>query len=308
MFWTNIKRIFNSGWTNFFRNGFVSLSSLTIMTITLSIISSVIFFSAFFNFTLEQVKDKVDINVYFVPQITEEKIFSLKTSIESLPEVELVTYTSQEDALKIFKEKKKDDHSIIAALEELGTNPLGASLNIKARETSQYEGVAKFIDQYKTTTADGSNIIDKVNYNQNKAVIDRLGLIVDSAQEVALWVMVLFIIISIVITFNTIKLSIFISKDEISVMKLVGASHSYVRGPFIVSGLLCGVISACITVLLFIFVFLWLNKFSANYFAGFSFLYYFGSNFWWIFLSVIGSGSVLGVIASYLAVRRYLRD
>lgn len=307
MFLTNTKRILNSGWTYFFRNGFVSLSSVTIMTITLSVIASIIFMGAFFNNIIAQVKDKVDVNVYFMSDTSEEDIFSVKKSLEVLPEVSLVTYVSREEALADFIERRKNDQSTLQALDELGTNPLEASLNIKAKEPSQYEGIASFLEDPNILSKDGKNIVDKVNYNQNKIVIDRLTTILNSAQTIALWVTIIFILMSVVITFNTIKLSIFISKEEISVMKLVGASHGYVRGPFLVSGVLCGLISSILTLLIFIFVFLWLNKYSSNYFADFSFLKYFATHFAMVFFSIVGSGIVLGITASYLAVRKYLR-
>jgi len=305
--WTNIKRILNSGWTNFFRNGFVSLSSVTIMTITLCIIASVIFMGAFFNYIIVQVKDKVDVNVYFMTDASEDSILSIKKSLEALPEVSLVSYITRDEALADFKERRANDQSTLQALDELGENPLEASLNIKAKEPSQYAGIAKFLENPNVLSESGKVIVDKVNYNQNKVVIDRLTTIVDSAQMIALWITVIFILMSIVITFNTIKLSIFISKDEISVMKLVGASHGYVRGPFIVSGVLCGLISSVITILLFVFAFLWLNKYSSDYFADFSFLKYLATHFAMFFFTVVGSGIVLGSTASYLAVRKYLR-
>lgn len=307
MFWVNTKRILNSGWVNFFRNGFVSLSSVTIMTITLSIIASVLFLGAFLNYMLVQVKDKVDVNVYFMTEATIDDINSIKKSLEALPEVSMVSYVSREDALASFIEKRKNDQSTLQALEELGENPLEASLNVKAKEPSQYEGIAKFLEGSNIISQNGKTIIDKVNYNQNKIVIDRLTVVVDSAHMIALWITVIFVLMSIVITFNTIKLSIFISKDEISVMKLVGASHGYVRGPFLVSGVLCGLISSIITILLFIFVFLWLNKYSSNYFADFSFIKYFATHFATIFFTIVGSGVILGFTASYLAVRKYLQ-
>ncbi len=277
------------------------------MTITLCIIASVIFLGAFFNSTITQVKDKVDVNVYFMTSATEDDIFAVKKSLEMLPEVSQVSYVSREEALKDFTERRKNDASTLQALEELGENPLEASLNIKAKEPSQYAGVAKFLENPSILMKDGVNIIDKVNYNQNKVVIDRLTIIVNSAQTIALWFTVIFILMSVVITFNTIKLSIFISKEEISVMKLVGASHGYVRGPFLVSGVLCGLISSAITILLLIFVFLWLNQYSSEYFAGFSFLKYLANHFAYVFFIIVGSGVVLGLAASFLAVRKYLK-
>lgn len=307
MWTTNTKRILSSGWTYFFRNGFVSLSSVTIMTITLGIIGSIIFMGAFFNYMISQVKDKVDVNVYFMKDASEESIMSVKKSLELLPEVSEVVYISRDQALKDFIERRKNDGPILQALEELGENPLEATLNIKAKDPSQYEGIASFLEGPNILSQGGQSIIDKINYNQNKIVIDRLSMIVNSAQTIGLWLTVIFILMSIIITFNTIKLSIFISKEEISVMKLVGASHGYVRGPFLVSGALCGIISSIIAILIFIFVFLWLNKYSTDYFASFSFLKYFATHFAIVFFSILGSGIALGLTSSYLAVRKYLQ-
>ena len=155
---------------------------------------------------------------------------------------------------------------------------------------------------------DGKNIIDSVNYEQNKVVIDKLNTIINSSQKIAFWFTLSFILISITITFNTIRLAIFISKDEISVMRLVGASSKYVKGPFVVSGIICGAIASIIALMIFALGSFWLLRYTDTYFAGFSFLGYFSQNFLLIFFIVFGSGVVLGAIASYLAVVKYLKD
>ncbi|MFA6227233.1 MAG: permease-like cell division protein FtsX [Candidatus Paceibacterota bacterium] len=308
MLWINIKRVFRSGIINFFRNGFVTLSSLLVMTITLFIISSMILLGGFFKYTLDNIKAKVDVNVYFVLNTTEPDILSIQKSLEALPEVENVIYLSKDDALANFKEKHKADELTLQALNELGENPLGAVLNIKAKDPSQYEGIAEFLKGSSVLSKDGHNIIDKVNYQQNKIVIDRLSSIISSANIIGIWLAIIFIIISILITFNTIRLTIFMAKDEISVMRLVGASSRYVKGPFMVSGILCGVISAIVILLFFALATFWMNHSYSQYFAGFNIFQYYISNLLWIVFSILGSGVVFGSIASYLAVRKYLRE
>src|SRR3989338_1666798 len=144
----------------------------------------------------------------------------LKSSLEKLPEVERVSYTSAEEALRLFRERHKSDYPTIAALDELGENPLGAYLNVKAKEVSQYEGIANFLKRDEALVLGSGSAIDKVNYHQNKLVIDRLNSIISGAQKLGFLVTLLMVIISIIVTFNTIRLTIFIAKEEIGVMRL----------------------------------------------------------------------------------------
>jgi len=307
MFITKIKRVFRSGLTSFWRNGFVSLSSLVVMFITLFMICSLIFMSAILKFSLQEIKNKVDINVYFTSTASEVDILSLKKSVESIGEVASVAYLSKEQALANFKERHKDDALTLSALSELSTNPLTASLSIKAKEPSQYESIAKFLGGEDLTAPSNNPIIEKVNYYQNKVVIDKLTKIISAANMVGLWVAILFLIISIIITFNTIRLAIFISKDEISVMRLMGASGRYVKGPFVVSGVLYGIVSAALVMTVFFGLTYWLGSLSKNFFVGLDLFDFYLKNFGQIFLIIFGSGIALGAISSYLAVRKYLK-
>lgn len=307
MFITKIKRVFRAGLTNFWRNGFVSLSSLVVMFIALFIITSLIFMSAIMRFSLQEIKDKVDINVYFTSVAKEADILSLEKSIESIGEVASVTYTSKDQALANFKERHKDDALTLEALNELGDNPLTASLSIKAKEPSQYEAIAKFLGEEDSSTGGNNSIIEKVNYYQNKVVIDKLTKITDAVNTVGFWLAMIFLVIAIIITFNTIRLAIFISKDEISVMRLVGASGRYVKGPFVVSGILYGIVSATLVIIVFFGLTYWLGGLSKNFFVNLDLFDFYLKNFGQIFLIVFGSGIALGAISSYLAVHKYLK-
>lgn len=306
--WISIKRIARSGFFSFWRNGFVSISSVLVMIITLSVITITIFSSAVLNASLQEIKNKVDINVYFVRTAVEEDIFALQKSLEALPEVKTpVEYVSREDALAVFRLKHQDDQFTLQALDELGENPLGASLNIRAKEPSQYEGIAEFLKSKSSLSKDGTSIIDKVNYYQNKTAIDTLTKMIDSANRLG-FILTLFLIgVSILITYNTIRLAIFMSKDEISVMRLVGASMMYIRGPFVVSGAIYGVVSGFITLALFFPITLWLGNATEEFFVGLNVFSYYIENFAQIFLIVIFSGAAIGAISSFLAVRKHLK-
>src|SRR3989344_2946057 len=247
---TTIKRIFWTGFVSFWRNGFVSFASILVMIVTLFIIGLLIFVGALLNASLTELRDKVDVNVYFATSAPEERILDLKKSLETLPEVSYVEYISREQALEEFKKRHENDQLILQALEELGENPLGASLNVKAKETSQYESIAKFLERQNDTST--SNFIDKVNYYQNKKAIDQLSGIIDASRKLGFGIVILFGLISIIITFNTVRLAIYTAREEISVMRLVGASRSYIRGPFVVSTLICGAVAGALTFLLLV--------------------------------------------------------
>jgi len=305
MVWIKIKRIIKAGFINFWRNGWISLATILIMVITLFSIGSLFFSRAILGTILSQIQDKIDISIYFKTDAPEQDILSIKDSISKLAEVKTVDYISAEQALNDFKEKHKDNALIMQSLEEIGKNPLGAILNVKTKETSQYETVAKFLEA-ESNSPSGSSI-DKINYFQNKKVIDRLSKILDSAKKLGAIVSIILVIISVLIIFNTIRLAIYVSREEIGVMRLVGASGKFVSGPFIVEGIIYGVISAVITMVLFYPLTLWLGSITESFFSGINLFHYYISNFGQLFLILLLTGIVLGALSSFIAIRRYLK-
>lgn len=306
-FTTKLKRIIKTGFINFFRSGYVSLASVLVMVVTLSVISSIIFLGAILGMTLDELRDKVDVNVYFLTTASEESILSIKDRLAALPEVERVEYVSRGQVLEAFKQRHENDQVTLQALDELGDNPLGAVLNIKARNPSQYQGISDFLNQENILSKNDSPIIDKINYFQNKTVIDRLSKIIDSSQRLGTALTVVLVFVSILITLNTIRLAIYISKDEISVMQLVGASKNYIKGPFIITGIMYGLLSGIITLILFLPLTYWLGSLTENFFAGINIFDYYISNILQISFIIFASGVGIGAISSYLAVRKYLK-
>ena len=290
---------------NFRRNGVVSWAAVLIVSVTLSVITTLILLQAVLNFSLNQIKDKVDVTIYFNVGAPEDKILDIKDSLIKLPEVADVSYTSASEALKAFRDRHSEDYPTIQALDEIKDNPLGAYLNVKAKEISQYETIANFLKSDNALALGYDSIIDKVNYHQNKLVIDRLNSIISGAQKLGFLLTLLLVIISIVITFNTIRLTIFISKEEIGVMRLVGASKMGVRGPFMIEGAVYGIVATFVTMILFWPITYWMGKNMTN-FLGMNVYGYYLSNFFSIFAIILMSGILLGIISSYLAIRRYL--
>ena len=300
-----LRRIIKGGFMNFRRNGIVSWAAVLIVTVTLSVITALILLQAVLHFSLEQIKNKVDVTIYFNVGANEDKILTLQNSLSILPEVAEISYVSSEDALKDFRERHKEDYPTIQALDEIKDNPLGAYLNIKAKEVSQYETIANFLKSDNALALGSDSIIDKINYYQNKLVIDRLNSIISGAQKLGFLITLLFVIVSIVITFNTIRLTIFISKEEIGVMRLVGASKMGVRGPFMIEGAIYGIVSTLATVILFWPITAWLGS-NMTSFLGINMYSYYFSNFFQIFAIILLLGILLGIISSFLAIRKYL--
>ena len=302
---TGLRRTIKSGWINFSRNGVVSFSAVLVVTITLFVIATLILVQAILFSSLSQIQDKVDVTVYFNIGTPESKIATLRSAIEERSEVESVKYVSSEEALADFKSKHENDYVILQALDELPDNPLSAYLNIKARDTSQYEVIVNLLQGDGALAKDNSSIIEKINYHQNKIIIDRLTAIIDGAQRLGLIVTAFFVLISIIVSFNTIRLTIFFAKEEIGVMKLVGASSRYVRGPFMVEGVIYGFIATLITIVLLFPITLWFGNHMTN-FLGINLFSYYLANFLNIFGIIILSGIALGVISSFLAVSKYI--
>ena len=300
-----LKRIIKAGFINFTRGGLISWAAVLVVTITLSVITAIILLQAVLYSSLDAIKDKVDVTIYFTVGAPEDKIMLLKSSLEKLPEVAQVSYTSADQALKLFRDRHSSDYPTIQALDEIKDNPLGAYLNVKAKEVNQYENIANFLKSDNSLVLGSAGIIDKVNYHQNKLVIDRLNTIISGAHRLGFLLTLLLIIISIITSFNTIRLTIFIAKEEIGVMRLVGASKMHVRGPFMIEGAIYGLVATIITLIIFWPATAWLGR-NMTDFLGLNVYNYYLANFFQIFAIILLSGILLGVISSFLAVRKYL--
>jgi cell division transport system permease protein len=306
MIWINFKRIVHSGSINFWRNGIVSLSAVLIMFITLFIIAITLFSSALLQHTLNSLQDKVDVNINMLTTANEPEILNLKSSLEKLPEVEKVEYISRDQALENYRERHKNDERILSALNELDENPLGAALNIRAKDPRYYESVQAFLDKNQPA-GDQNTIIENVNFAQKKQAIDRLTTIIDAGKQFGIVVTIIFVLLSILITLNTIRLAIFISKDEIHLMNMVGAEHGYISGPFVVTGALYGIISAIFVLVLLYPITYFIGPRIAPVFFDMNLFSYYVANFGQMFLIIFFSGIFIGAISSFLAINRYLK-
>jgi len=306
MIWINFKRILHSGFVNFWRNGVVSISAVLVMIITLFIISGVLFTSALLDHTLISLQQKVDVNINMLTTAPEQDILKLKEDLEKLPEIENVEYVSRDTALENYRERHKDDEKILAALDELNENPLGAALNVRAKDPSYYENIQNFLNENQAVSGQGA-IIENINFAQKKEAIEKLRKIIDAGKQFGLIITIVFVILSILITLNTIRLAIFISKEEIRLMTLVGAEQSYISGPFVVTGALYGIVSAILVLIMLYPITFWIGPRISPIFFDMNVFGYYLSNFGQMFLIIFFAGIFIGAISSFLAINRYLR-
>jgi cell division transport system permease protein len=303
---TSLRRVFRSGFIGFWRSAYVSLASIFVITVALFVIGSTMLLDQLLTASLTNIQSKVDINVYFVTAAEESDIMALKTKIESLPDVAEVRYTSREDALTEYRLKNQNDSVAMQALEELGENPLGATIAIRANETSQYESIARFLDEQKAQESAQAPLIDEVNYAANKESIETLTNIINAVERASTITMIVLIFAAVLITFNTIRLAIYTAREEISVMRLVGASNAFIRGPFMLQGVMYGVIAGVLALAILYPIMIWIGPATAEFFE-FDLYVYFISNFSSMFLTIVGIGVALGLVSSVLAITRYLR-
>lgn len=288
---------------SFQRNGWLSLAATLIMFITLFIISSFFILSFTFNSAIQAVNAKMDLSVYLKDEASSAEVESLKIRLSNMADVKEVRYISKQEALDTYREKNKSSQELLNAFPD-NENPLPASLEIKMVNLSKIDNTVSVMeeDQYKP-------IISKISYHENGPTIKKITLYTSYVKMAGIAFSIIFIIISILIIFNTIRIAIYARRDEIEIMKLVGATSWFIRGPFIFEAMFYGIIA---TVVNFFIFYLTVYVFSQGFFIkfvgdyGVSPLAFYNRNLILIIPAQLLIGIFLGVFSSYIALRKYL--
>lgn len=308
---TVISRIVHYGLKNFVRNGLLSTATVAIVTLSLLVFAGLIFTNAATNSMIAFLEDKIDVTVYFQTNTPEDEILNIKRSLENLSEVKLVEYISADRALEIFRAKheEEDNQTILQSLNELSANPLEPSLNIKAHDPSEYAAIANYLD-----VSDLKQNVSTVSYAKNQVVIERLISIIGTVNRAGLAATIILSLIAGLVVFNTIRLVIYSNRDEIVIMRAVGASNALVRGPYVVEGTVIGVLAALLSLLVVFLVLLaaplvfQVDSYFDFSIPGFSLNSYFYSGFFSLLAYQILLGVGITGISSFIAVRRYLKN
>lgn len=312
MFFTKLKRVFKTAFVNFWRNGSINIATTGIMTVTLLSISILIILTFLGNSLVENFKTKIDISVYFFSEASEEDIIKVRDEAAALPEVKEILYISKDQAWERFKAQYSDNPVITQGVEELDENPLFATLTVKAKNMDQYSKINGFLSDSRF-----KDIIKKVSFDENKTQIDKLSLITKTVQKDGAIVILVFVIISLFVVFNAIRLTMYNYKQEMKIMNLVGAGKWYIQFPFIIEGALYGAIGSIFSIsILAGMIFLAKDVRNIESFlyggplAGFfkgSLIEYFKNNFLFIFGMQLAAGIAIGVLSSLFAIRKYMK-
>lgn len=298
-----IWRIIKGGFSTFVRNGVLSFASTTIMVLTLLSFSLFFIVNVALNAGIDAVQEKIDLSAYLKDEAPESDVLLLQKELADFIEVETVKYVSKDEALSRYKDQNKNNQKLLESLEGL-ENPLPASIEVKVSDPQYIEKVAATFEreEYK-------EYISKVSYKENKIVIDRLVKATKFIQRVGISATAAFGLVSLVIIYNTIRIAVFSQKNDIEIMKLVGATNWFIRGPFVLEGALYGVIGTIISMIGLAALLYYASPAISSYFgeSGSGVTGYLYENVWLIFGIQLGIGVVIGVISSLLALNKYLK-
>lgn len=299
----SLFRIFRMGFNNFRRNLWLASASTLIMTITLIILSVLSLLFVITNSSVKTIQQRVDISAYFKNGLAESQILTVRDQLEQDSRIEEVRYVSADDALAKFKETHKNDPLLIESVGELNENPLPATLQIKARSLSDYPAIAELLNSDKFQSA-----IEKVNFEDNRVLIERLNNLLKFIVTIGIILIAIFSAIAVLVIFNTITLTIYNRREEVEIMRLVGATNWYIRGPFMVEAIMYSIIATVITSALMFPIYKNLLPKISHYLTSSG--YTFDGNMG-VFFGLVGIqliiAFILSAISSLLAMRKYLR-
>lgn len=302
-----LERIIKNGVINFGRNVWLAIAAIAMMAITLTILLFAIVANTTFNHTIADITSHIDVSVYLKDSVTPDQRDKLIKQVKALPNVQSVSYVSKAQALKTYEAQNANNPDLLAAISETD-NPLPASLDIKPRDPNQLQSIKDFLDKPAVTALQS----DPTSYSgDRKAAIDKITSATHFFQQAGIVGIIVFIIISMLIIFNTIRMAIFNRRDELIIMRLLGASTSFIRGPFIVETMLYGAVAAAVSLIVVWTLFRVASStlqasslglldigYSSNYFS---------HHFWQILIIQIVVGILIGAASSAIATRRYLR-
>lgn len=297
-----LGRVVKGGWTNFKRNSYVSFGTTGVMALVLLLFLGLVAVNFLASTVVASLQDKVDVSVYFKTDAAEDQIKEVRDDLEHQESVKFVEYISRDKALEDFKNRHAGDALIQESLAELENNPLQASLNIKAKDPSLYASIVSSLESHKFRT-----LIDKINFYENEQVIGRIENISKNVQNGGFVATLILAVIAVLVTFNTIRLTIYNQKQEIEIMRLVGGSNWYIRGPYLTEGAIYGTFAAAIALAVFYPAISFVSPRMGLLMPGVSLIGYFSAHAIEFSALALIAGVVLGVFSSLVAIRRFLK-
>jgi cell division transport system permease protein len=294
-------RILRAGWNNFWRNRWLSLATISVMFLAIFSASVLVLLNVVGQNILTALQNKVDVSVYIKQEVGEQEINKMRSDLMFLGEVKNVSYVSSEEALVKFKERHQENPTLMESIAELG-NPLLPTLNIEANNASQYDAIINFLENGKYKES-----IEKINYKQSKSLIEKLSNFSDKVRRSGILISIILAVVAGLVAFNTIRLAMYNFKSEVEVMRLVGASDWYIRGPFLIEGVLYGAFAAAATLIILTPLLYFFSPKISMLVPNSNIFGWYSSNFFLLFSLQLIFGVALGGASSLVAIRKYLR-
>jgi cell division transport system permease protein len=300
-------RILKYGMSSFSRNAWLSVASLAVMLVTLTIIClSLVSRDVMMN-TVADIRDKIDMSIYVKPDTSEKDVEKIKADLEKLSTVKSVKYVSPDEAKEEYARDNVHDANTSAVLNKAKNNFQG-TFNIKIVDIDNTSQLEKFVRENATLKKAISERYKPSFATDRKAAIDNIARTVSFAEKVGLLAAAVFVAIAALMIFNTIRMSIHNRREEIYMMRLIGADKGFIRGPFVVEAVVTGVIAAILaTGLIYSILFMATDKLEAYGVAVQPTLNFMVAFAWLVILAMLAVGSLIGVVSSVLATHKYLK-
>lgn len=299
-------RLIKFGWQNFFRNFWLSLVTIIIIILTLISISCLLIFNILTDNTLKVVQAKTDVYIDLKPEVKKEQADQLVNSLAQVPSIVEVKYVSPEENLANFLNTYQNNTLISEAIKTLENNPFKASILIKVDKIENFPIILNELSQDKY-----ANILEikGEDFTQTKKLVNKISEYSQKIKKAGLIISGIFIFVALLVVFNTIQISIYNRKEEIAIMRLVGASNFFIKGPFYVEGIIYSLFSIIILLIFIYPLIIFLQPYINNFFSEYStnIITQVNNNFIKIFGTELIIAIIINILSASIAMKKYLR-
>lgn len=297
----SVARVIKFSLQDIGRNVWLSLVTIIILVLALFTVNMLLVVKVVGNTAVDAIKEKIDINLFLKNNAEEDKILALKTKIANLDEVKTVKYISKAEALSSFRKKHENSPEILESLRELGSNPLAPTLIIKPANLESFDNLTNKINAFD------DEIIESRNFTNYKLMLEKINNITAKVTDAGIFLSSIFILITILVIYNSVRIAIYTHRHQITIMKLVGASNSFIQMPFLVSSVIYTFLGIIIVMALFYPLLSLLQPYLEAFFVGYNvnLLNYFYGNIISIFGIQFLAATFINILASYVAVKKY---
>ncbi len=303
MFFLSFFRIIKFGFQDIYRNIWLSIVTIIILILALFSVNMLLTVSVISDTAITAIKEKVDISLYLTAEAEEDEIMAFKAELSNLEQVKEITYISKAEALEFFRETNKDNPEILQALRELGKNPLTSSLVITPKSTDLMDSLISELNKQE------SELIDSRNFSDHKLLLSKINNITSKIKEVGMLISLIFVLTTLLVVYNAIRVAIYTHRKEIGIMRLVGASDWFIYMPFFLSSIIYALVGILAIIAIFYPFLTLLQPYLEAFFNGYNIniLAYFNSNFLLIFGVQFLGIAIINILASLIAIRKYAR-